>query len=331
MKAPEIPDNEESRLATLRSLAVLDTQPEERFDRLTRMCKRLFDVPIALVSLVDENRQWFKSCVGLSASETPRDISFCGHAILGSDIFVIPDAAKDERFADNPLVVEEPHIRFYAGCPLTSSNGSKLGTLCIIDRKPRQLTAEDLETLEDLATMVERELEAVQLATLDELTKISNRRGFLALAQHSLSLCVRQAIPASLAFIDLNNFKPVNDRFGHAEGDRALGAFSEQMKIAFRETDLFARLGGDEFVVLFSNSSLESAEKAIRRFVGLLDDYNKQASRGYDLAFSYGIVEFDPRRHDSIEALLSEGDALMYGYKQQQQASGQPVGTAASR
>ena len=172
--------------------------PEERFDRLTRMCKRLFGVPIALVSLVDENRQWFKSCVGLSVSETPRDISFCGHAILGNEIFVIPDAAKDERFADNPLVLDEPHIRFYAGCPLRSQNGCKLGTLCIIDRKPRELTQEDLDTLKDLASMVERELEAVQLATLDDLTKISNRRGFMALAQHSLNLCSRQETQASL-------------------------------------------------------------------------------------------------------------------------------------
>ena len=209
MNAPDLPDNEQTRLKTLKSLDVLDTQPEERFDRLTRMCKRLFGVPIALVSLVDENRQWFKSCVGLSVSETPRDISFCGHAILGSEIFVIPDAAKDERFADNPLVVDEPHIRFYAGCPLESRNGCKLGTLCIIDREPRELTQEDFDTLKDLAAMVERELEAVQLATLDELTKISNRRGFMALAQHSLNLCTRQEISASLAFVDLNNFKPI--------------------------------------------------------------------------------------------------------------------------
>ncbi len=112
MRTPDIPENEDIRLKSLQSLDVLDTQPEERFDRLTRMCKRLFGVPIALVSLVDENRQWFKSCVGLSVSETPRDISFCGHAILGNEIFMIPDTANDERFADNPLVLNDPHIRF---------------------------------------------------------------------------------------------------------------------------------------------------------------------------------------------------------------------------
>ena len=118
---------------------VLDTSPEERFDRLTRVAKRMFDVPIALVSLVDADRQWFKSCVGLSAAETSRDISFCGHAILGEDTFVISDARADERFADNPLVVGEPKIQFYAGCPLRALDGWKLGTLCIIDRTPRSM------------------------------------------------------------------------------------------------------------------------------------------------------------------------------------------------
>jgi len=117
MTAPECPPDEVARLQTLKSLAVLDSPHEERFDRLTRMAKRLFDVPIALLSLIDEHRQWFKSRVGLPLSETPRDISFCGHAILGEGIFIIPDATADDRFHNNPLVIDEPNIRFYAGCP----------------------------------------------------------------------------------------------------------------------------------------------------------------------------------------------------------------------
>jgi GAF domain-containing protein len=177
MKKPGIAQDERSRLETLRSLNILDTAAAERFDRLTRMAKRMFGVPIALVSLVDENRQWFKSCVGLSATETSRDISFCGHAILGDDVFAIPNALDDERFVDNPLVLNDPNIRFYAGCPLRVANGSKLGTLCIIDRKPRSLERDDIDALKDLASMVEHERAAVQMAMLDELTHISNRRG----------------------------------------------------------------------------------------------------------------------------------------------------------
>src|ERR1700752_1549332 len=116
MLTPALPADENTRLDTLRALNILDTSPEERFDRLTRLAKRLFGVPIALVNLVDADRQWFKSCVGLSATETPRDISFCGHAILGDDILLVPDAGVDERFHDNPLVTGDPNIRFYAGC-----------------------------------------------------------------------------------------------------------------------------------------------------------------------------------------------------------------------
>jgi diguanylate cyclase (GGDEF)-like protein len=286
------------------------------------MAKRLFDVPIALVSLVDENRQWFKSCIGISASETPRDISFCGHAILGTEVFVIPDATKDKRFADNPLVLKAPHIRFYAGCPLTALNGSKLGTLCIIDQKPRNLSKQDLEALEDLASMAERELAAMQLATLDELTGVSNRRGFMLLAQHGLNLCARQRIPASLVFLDLNQFKPINDKFGHAEGDRALIAFADQMRDTFRDSDLFARLGGDEFAVLLTNTSKELAETVIERFRQSLEKHNQETRRGYDISFSYGIVDYDPDTHQTVDALLADGDSLMYKNKNQRRKHG---------
>jgi len=315
MKKPDVPQDEEARLKTLRSLNILDTSSEERFDRLTRMAKRMFNVPIALVSLVDENRQWFKSCIGLSVRETPRDISFCGHAILGKEIFIIPDATKDERFTDNPLVTNEPNIRFYAGCPLRFTDGSRLGTLCIIDQKPRSLSDDDLEALKDLASTVERELAAIQLATLDELTDILNRRGFMMISQHSLNLCVRQKIPASLVYLDLDNFKRINDTFGHSEGDNVLNAFADQIRTVCRESDVFARLGGDEFVILFINASKKAAEDTIVRLQQSLNEYNQKEHREYDISFSSGIVNFDPDKHNSIEALLEDGDSLMYEYK----------------
>lgn len=316
MKKPDIPSDEQARLSTLHSLNILDTPPEERFDRLTRMAKRLFRVPISLVSLVDEDRQWFKSCVGLSAGETPRDISFCGHAILGDKLFVIPNAIKDERFKDNPLVLNEPYIRFYAGCPIRSMDGRKLGTLCIIDREPRYFDKEDLEALIDLASMVERELAAMQLATMDELTQISNRRGFMLLAQHSLNLYKREKMTASLVFMDLDSFKPINDRFGHAEGDCALMLFAKQMKRVCRKSDIIARLGGDEFAVLLTNSNIQTAEMLVTRFRQSLNVAIHEARLAYDISFSHGIIEFDPEKHPTIETLLAEGDAIMYETKQ---------------
>ena len=315
MKIPDTPQDEEARLKTLRSLNVLDTPSEERFDRLTRLAKRMFDVPIALVSLVDENRQWFKSCIGLNVSETPRDISFCGHAILGNEIFIIPDATEDERFSDNPLVLNEPYIRFYAGCPLRYLDGSMLGTLCIIDTQPRVLNREDLDALKDLAELAEHELMAVQLATLDELTKISNRRGFIKLAQHSLDICSRHNISASLVFFDLNKFKSINDTFGHSEGDKALIAFSDQMKNTFRDSDVIGRLGGDEFAVLLTDTSLEPAEKTVSRLRVSIELYNKESNLGYEISFSEGIVAIDHGKNISLESLLNQADSLMYEKK----------------
>ncbi len=315
MKKPGIPIDENQRLKTLRSLNILDTPPEERFDRLTRMAKLMFGVPIALVNIVDENRQWFKSRIGLSVNETPRDVSFCGHAILGDEVFIIPDATKDDRFADNPLVTNDPFIRFYAGCPLRFVDGSKLGTLCILDKKPRQFSVEDLEALKDLASTTEHELAAVYLATQDELTKAVNRRGFMMLANHSINLCVRQKVPASLAFIDLNKFKLINDEFGHAEGDKVLTVFADLINDICRESDLFARLGGDEFVIFFSNTTKVAAEEIFVRLRQSLDKYNKASDRAYNILFSYGIVDYDPDKHGTVDALLQDGDALMYEWK----------------
>ena len=315
MKAPAIPEDEQARLETLRSIDVLDTSPEERFDQLTRMAKRLFGVPIALVSIVDENRQWFKSCVGLDVAETSRDISFCGHAILGNDVFIIPDTIEDPRFADNPLVLNDPGIRFYAGCPLTVG-GHKLGTLCIIDKKPRDFGEEDVNALKDLASMVERELQAIQLASLDDLTKVSNRRGFLFLAKYSLKLCTRQKIPATLAFLDMDKFKAINDEFGHSEGDFALTKFASLMKASLRDSDLFARWGGDEFVALLTDTTRQQAQETLERCSQSLAQYTQEAKLGYAIAFSFGAVEFDPVKHTTIDALLADGDSLMYEVKQ---------------
>ena len=314
-----MPLDETQRLAALRSIDILDTDAEERFDRLTRLAKRVFDVPIALVSLVDEDRQWFKSTVGLDACETPRDISFCGHAILGDGPFVIDDTLQDERFVDNPLVTGEPGIRFYAGMPLRHLNGAKMGTLCIIDRVPRRLEDADLAMLRDLADMAESELSAIHLASIDELTRISNRRGFVAMAQHCISLCARQRLPVSLVYFDLDKFKSINDRFGHDEGDQALIAFADLMRKTFRESDTFARIGGDEFVALLTNVGENRAAEVVARFRDQVEAFNAQAERGYEIQFTDGIVTVRPDERSMIGDLLREADATMYENKRRNQ------------
>jgi CheY-like chemotaxis protein len=156
-RAP-IPPDEPRRLAALRRLNLLDTPAEERFDRLTRLAAAAFGVPTAFVTLVDEDRQWLKSCVGSAIRETGRDVSFCAHAILGPDVLVVPDALLDPRFADNPLVTGGPRIRFYAGYPLVLPGGSCVGTLCVVDTRPREFSDADVALFRDLGNLVRQEL-----------------------------------------------------------------------------------------------------------------------------------------------------------------------------
>ena len=312
MLKPPPPIDETARLISLHSLRLLDSAPEERFDRITRLAKRIFGVQICLISLVDSHRQWFKSKQGLEACETPREISFCGHAILNEEPLIVGDASRDARFADNPLVTGPPFLRFYAGCPIHGPHGHRIGTLCLIDEQPHDFSAEDQETLNDLANMVEDELRAASQVTVDELTKIANRRGFNMVAEHILSLCRRTSIEAELTFFDLDHFKQINDTHGHRAGDELLQHFAKLLLKCFRSADVVARLGGDEFVVLMAGSDdVQSASLTrLKEMAANTDDAVKK-----QLAWSVGKIKFDAQRHDCVEALLADADTLMYADK----------------
>lgn len=164
MQIPPLPEEESERQKTLDKTGLLNSGSEARFDRITRLAQQIFSVPIALISLVDRDRQWFKSRQGLDAQQTPREISFCGHAILNSEIFVIENALVDQRFCDNPLVMGAPDIRFYAGAPLHSTKGYRIGTLCLIDSQPRSFSSKQRSMLKDLAATVEALIQAEELS-----------------------------------------------------------------------------------------------------------------------------------------------------------------------
>ncbi|HEV2634982.1 MAG TPA: GAF domain-containing sensor histidine kinase [Actinocrinis sp.] len=179
------PGLEEDRLAALHALAILDTPREERFDRITRTAQRLLDAPIVMVSLVDRDRQWFKSCIGLEVRQTPRSVSFCARAIASGQMMVVEDAKLDPRFASNPLVLGPPHVRFYAGQPLTGPSGHRLGTLCVIDQHPRTLDAADRKALADLAEWADLEIGVVHMSrAAREMDRLKDE--FVAMVSHEL-------------------------------------------------------------------------------------------------------------------------------------------------
>lgn len=312
MKEPSFPLDETVRLKSLHSLRILDSVPEERFDRITRMAQRLFDVDICLVSLVDCDRQWFKSKQGLDACETPRNISFCGHAILDEKAFVIEDTLIDQRFADNPLVTDNPNIRFYAGYPVHAPTGDRIGTLCLIDPQPRSFSPRDEQTLRDFAALVDDELASSSKVHVDELTGIANRRGFTTVAEHLLPLCARNDLDVELLFFDLDEFKQLNDQLGHEAGDQALKLFAKTLLKSFRSADVVARLGGDEFVVIVAGEMV-SSERALEVMQARID--STQTKLASKVKWSVGRIKYDKARHAGVEELLAAADKKMYADK----------------
>ncbi|MFY9782208.1 MAG: sensor domain-containing diguanylate cyclase [Acidimicrobiales bacterium] len=319
MIAPKKPDNEAERLAELRSLGLLDTEPQERFNRVTRLTQRLLNVPTAVITLVDEDRNSYLSRQGLDNTGASREDSFCAHAILGPDIMQVPDATKDERFFDNPFVIGKPGIRSYAGCPIAGPNGSTLGTLCVFDSQPRVLSAEDLQSVRDLADMVEGEIAALFMTVSDELTGVGNRRGFELSASSLLEVCRHRKVRATLLFFDLDEFKSINDTFGHETGDEALVEFTKLLQTTFRNSDIIARYGGDEFIVLLADTG--DPRLALERLRAFLVSRNSHPSSGYPLAFSVGTSVLEPNGEESLEQLIEQADASMYEMKRKHQGT----------
>ena len=316
MIAPEIPANEAERLATLYKLKILDTGREERFDRVTRIACKLFDVPIAVISFLDAERQWMKSTEGFDIQETARKTSFCGHVILSDNIMVIEDASKDKRFYDNPFVVGDPGFRFYVGCPLKIKD-QNVGVICLIDKKARSGSDVDQSIVFDLAQMVEKELETLQTSFTDELTGLSNRRGFLKLANYFFGDCQSEHKIFTLLFFDLDKFKQINDEFGHAEGDKVLKIFSRLLLQNFRCYDVIARLGGDEFCVFCSGLNQKDVDGITQR---LKNSLKFAETKGYTIEFSVGSVQYDQKEHQTLEGMLALADLKMYGDKKARQS-----------
>ena len=308
MKMPELSPRDFYQVNALHAFGLFASSAELRFERLTRLAKRLFNVPVAFVSLADTHRQWLPSKAEHSA--LPRSAAT-------DELLVVPDTVLDDRFQDHPLI-GDASVRFYAGCPICVGNGDQLGTLCLIDNQPRAFGDDDQALLRDLAKMAEQELFAMELATIDELTRVPNRRGFESMAEQALSLCKRLDKPVSLFYFDLDLFKQINDQFGHAEGDRALQDFSTILTRSFRQSDIIGRLGGDEFAVLLPNTNQQQADVALRFLDKAIRQHNRSNKRGYKLHYSVGHADsLASGATQSIGELMQRADARMFENKKQ--------------
>lgn len=313
MKFPGIPENEEERLKSLYMIDLLDVRDEERFERLTRIGQKLFQVPIAVINLLDRDRQWALACQGLSGREMSRDISFCAHAILQQEPLIVSDARQDERFYDNPLVTGEPYIRFYVGYPVHLPDGAVVGTLCLVNSEPRDFTPEDIATLKDLAFIVEDEFQVINMAMTDSLTAIPNRRGFYRSGEKRFKEYQQQNKPFSILYFDLDKFKPINDMWGHAEGDEVLKVFAAQLRQLTGAKDITGRLGGDEFAVLLASGNDAAAFQT--RLHNSLNGWNQRSGKPYNINYSYGVINSDDGDFSSLLEMIKESDSVMYSEK----------------
>jgi diguanylate cyclase (GGDEF)-like protein len=334
MQVPATPADEPERLAALRALRILDTPIEDRFERITRMAKRSFGVGICAISLIDRDRQWFKSIQGLSLCETSRDVSFCGHAILSSQVFVIPDAKADPRFQDNPLVTGEPNIRFYAGCPVRSPDGSNIGTLCLIDQTPRSFNKDDEFALRDFARMVEDELNLKVVskaqdvlieeldrsrlaAAVDPLTRIWNRGAIMEILNRELAH--RSTKPdhgTGVVMIDFDHFKKINDGHGHLAGDAVLREGVARMLGIVRAIDAIGRYGGEEFIAVLSFCQQgDVAEVAERLRASICAHPMAGSGKLLDVTASFGTAWCPHGQAAQPETMIAAADAAVYRAK----------------
>jgi diguanylate cyclase (GGDEF)-like protein len=309
MRAP-LPADERRRLAALHSLELLDTAPDERFERICRIARDVFHVPMASIGLVDVEREWFKTHVGFDVDEVPRECSFGAHAILEDGATVIEDASSDLRFYDSPLVRFSPQIRFYAAYPVEAPGGSRLGVLAIADTVPRQMSDAERATLPDLAALVAREIGVVALASVDEPTGFLTWRGLSFLSRHELERASREGDTMGIVTVEVLDHDDIRRRFGGHAGDAALIEVADTLRTTLRGSDVPARLRGPVFAVLLPSTGREEADAVAERITRELAVRDRLGIRPYRLSFRIGVATLDPAvANFTLDELLARADS----------------------
>lgn len=326
------------RLSELRRYRVLDTPPEESFDGITELAAQIFKVPYAGISFVDEGRVWFKSHFGLEVDEVDRITGLCVTTITESEAYVLPDTTQDPRSAEHPLVTGSPYLRFYAGYPLETKDQHSLGALCVMDRLPREVSPQEIKILHTLASIVvellelrlygqtisrlNRELQKTQKelanrAYFDSLTGVANRFAILEALEKTLIRAQREKKPLSILLIDIDNFKAVNDTFGHLAGDEVLCEVATRMANDVRGSDHLGRLGGEEFLfVLYPCDDKEGEEIGNRLIKAIAEDHVVVDSLHLDITISCGLSTWIPNYLIAqSNTLLKRADIALYAAK----------------
>lgn len=329
MIEPAIPENEEIRLKSLYSTHLLNTPIEQGFERITMLAKKIFDVPIAAIGLIDDKREWFKSIIGLNDRETPRSTSFCGHAILSEDVMVVGDAQMDPRFADNPFVMGAPAVRFYAGCPIHAGGSQRIGSICIIDTIPRQISSHEKAILKSIASIVDIEIRNHQLihdteqalkemgalkraSLLDPLTKLWNKQGIACVLEDKINKSVIDNASFALIELSLDGLKSMCDEFGKDAGKDMLQGIARSLVNSCRGEDAIGYIGGKEFTIIASIKEPGDALAVAERISSTLQDEPLLTRAGpIKMTATAGVVVFDPARHTSTQVMLKEANKLL--------------------
>jgi diguanylate cyclase (GGDEF)-like protein len=322
-----VPKNEAGRLSALASYDIVDSLPEQEYDDIALISSHICQTSIAMVALVDEKRKWHKSKVGLDKEFSPREFAICSHTIMGNDILIVNDTLEHETFRHIGMVVRPPHVRFYAGMPLINADGYALGTLCVADTQPHQLDQFQQDALKALARQViallelrrniaiieKQKLDLLALSTIDELSGLFNRRVLDTQLTKELSRSQRDGKSFSVAMLDIDNFKNLNDEFGHAFGDKVIKKISALLQEHTRTTDYCIRYGGDEFIVIMPNTAQEQSSYVGNRILQCVDNAGGVLDT---LTISIGIAnikQFDVNEDD----ILALADKCVYLAKKQ--------------
>ncbi len=307
--------DEDARIAALRRYEIRETGDNRPFQRVIELVQQTPGVPIAAVTLIDSDTQLIKAVRGAALTDAPRASTFCTYTIQHSGPFAVNDATLDPRFADNPMVKGAPYIRSYLGVPLTTPDGYNIGTLCAVDDEPRQFDRAQGEIMRKLADIVVEQFELQQIARQDALTGALTRRGLFAEVEREFLRAGRYDRPSTLVVIDVDHFRTINDRYGHAAGDAVLVSIANICMSNMRKSDTFGRIGGEEFALLLPETEAEEAREAAERIRQAVQSTIVQVGGAEVRAtVSMGVAP-RPANSEGVATWFSEADIALYEAK----------------